>query len=369
MELAREELGPDTMIVYSRKADKDKRHLGEYEVVFAVDQGETTAKPADTPPALAADASSEAPESTPSWVRFSVEVAELRRQMERITGAINRVGTSSGPMGAELSDVCAELIEQGIEPDLARELIGAVPPETGSRNGQHERVQSERAVAEEIARRLEIAPPLETRRAGGRCIIAVVGPPGVGKTLTLVKLAATYGLAARRPVQILSIDNLRIGAGDQLRTYASILGLQFRLVETPRALSQAIDENSNKELLLIDTPGYSPKHMEDAAGVGYFLTNRTDIGVHLVLSAAAKSADLTRTVERFRTFRPDGLIFTRLDETSSYGSIVNTAIRSGLPLSYFSSGQGIPEDLEPASKSRLLSLVMTAEASSAVAAA
>ena len=189
-------------------------------------------------------------------------------------------------------------------------------------------------------------------------IVALVGPPGSGKTTTLVKLAVNYGLAARRPVLLLSMDTHRVAAADQLRSYAAILGVGFQLLETVSSLAQAIEENRGKELIFIDTPGLAYGDLEDSESLAHFLATRGDIDTHLVLPASMKAADLSRMVDAFEILRPRHLLFTKLDETGSYGPIFSEAARSGKPLSFFTAGQRIPEDLEAASPERVLDLVL-----------
>ena len=130
------------------------------------------------------------------------------------------------------------------------------------------------------------------------------------------------------------------------------------MLETVAALAQTIEENRGKDLILIDTPGFGFSDLDISAGLAQFLSTREDIDTHLVLSSSMKSADLTRVVDRFEVFRPDRLLFTKLDETGSFGPILHEAVRSGKPLSFFATGQRIPEDLETASKSRLVELIL-----------
>jgi flagellar biosynthesis protein FlhF len=185
-------------------------------------------------------------------------------------------------------------------------------------------------------------------------ITALVGPAGAGKTTVMVKLAVARGLMARRPVRLFSIDHYRIAAADQLRTYAAILGVPFLLAETSLALEQAIDSAPADALILIDTPGHTRASLlEGGRDLAAFLDRRRDIDTHLVLTASTRHADLRTTVDLFQAFRPNRLLFTHLDETDSAGAIFSEASRTGKPLSFFSTGQLIPEDIEPAAKARI----------------
>ena len=197
----------------------------------------------------------------------------------------------------------------------------------------------------------------------------MVGPPGCGKTTTLVKLAVNYGLAARRPVMLLSIDTYRIAAAEQLRSYSTILGVGFQLVETVSALAQAIEENRGKELIFLDTPGLVPAEVANYSALAQFLSTREDIDTQLALSSSMKSADISRVVDSFEVFRPQRLIFTKLDETGSFGPILNESVRTGKPLSFFTNGQRIPEDLEAATRNRVAEMILSGTSAQALSAA
>jgi len=170
-------------------------------------------------------------------------------------------------------------------------------------------------------------------------------------------------------VLLLSMDTYRVAAAEQLRAYAAILGVGFQVLETVPALAQAIEENRGKELIFIDTPGLGLGETADYSRLGQFLSTRGDIDTQLVVSSSMKSADLSRVVDGFEVFRPQRLIFTKLDETGSFGPILNEAVRTGKPLSFFASGQRIPEDLEAATKRRLAELVLGGTSGMAVSAA
>lgn len=374
MAAARQEMGDEAMLVNSRKTPVEARHLGEYEVVFATIGGAGAA----TEASLSLPGESTSVAATPPADRLSTEVAELKRELEGMRRAITRTVCAPAQwvgVSQDVSDAYAALTGADVSAELAREVVQAA----GNRlNGQRpplarapqkiDGAAFERALAEELGSRFTTDATLGRGPAQPH-IAALVGPPGSGKTTTLVKLAVNFGLAARRPVLLLSMDTYRVAAADQLRSYAAILGVGFQVLETVASLAQTIEENRGKELILIDTPGLAYGELEDSASLGHFLSTRTDIDTHLVLSASMKPADLSRMVDAFGILRPQHLLFTKLDETGSYGPILSEAVRTGKPLSFFTNGQRIPEDLEAASSERLLDLVLAGRSSRARSAA
>jgi flagellar biosynthesis protein FlhF len=352
---AREELGPEAMLVESRKAAPEARHLGEYEVIFALTS--------DTPPIRA-----KALAPTPTPDHLSEDVAELKKELEGMRRAITRTAFAPPQWlgGApDLSDAYATLTANEVAPDLAREIVQSAE----SRSGGGSRLRVTRlkqppdaagyrqALAQELESRFTVKPALGRNESGVR-ITALVGPPGAGKTTTLVKLAVNYGLACRRPVVLISMDNHRIAAAEQLRSYAGILGVGFQVLETVSALAQSIEEHRAKDLILIDTPGLGFTELGDSSTLAHFLSTRPDIDTQLTLAASVKPVDLSRMVDAYQVFNPQRFVFTKLDETTSFGPIFNEAVRTGMPLSFFATGQRIPEDLEEVVASRLTSMIL-----------
>ncbi len=347
MAKARQELGPDAMLVNSRRAPAETGHLGQYEVVFGVTD----------------DARPSGAESGAGRDRLSSEVSDLKKELEGMRRALTRSAfappewLSSAP---DLSDAYAALTANEVAPELTREIVHAVEARvSGSSRLRTARAQVyQRALIEELDSRFTTQPVLGRGDSTPR-ITALVGPPGAGKTTTLVKLAVNYGLAARRPLMLLSMDTYRIAAAEQLRAYAGILGVGVQVLDTVSALAQALEENSGKDLILIDTPGLGHSDLGDASQLARFLSSRTDIDTQLTIPASMKPADATRMVDAYAAFQPQRLIFTRMDETNSFGLILNEAARTGKPVSFLTNGQRIPEDLEEATPSRITGLILT----------
>jgi flagellar biosynthesis protein FlhF len=360
MSQARQELGLDAMLVNSRKASVETRHLGAYEVVFV------TEMPGEQEQAAQAVSA----QKSASDDRLTRQMAELKKELEGVRRTITRSAMAPAEWRdstPDASDAYSALASTDVSPELAREIIDgaeariaknvspklrAIPAKAPFRN----------ALIEELESRFQVQPILGRGEARPR-IVALVGPPGCGKTTTLVKLAVNYGLAARRPVMLLSMDTYRVAAAEQLRSYSAILGVGFQLVETVGALAQTIEEHRGKELIFLDTPGLGSADLPNYSTLAQFLSTREDIDTHLAVSCSMKSADLSRVVDSFEAFRPQRMIFTKLDETSSFGPILNEAVRTGKPLSFFTTGQRIPEDLEAATKSRLAELILSGSSS------
>lgn len=320
MELARKELGDEALLINARPTQPTTRYLGAYEVVFGV------------APVREPTPSASAPSPDP---QLRDDLADMRRQIERLMLSFPSTPEQRLPPSAPAGSVVPSMPEAALlAEEIAPELAAAV---CAGRN---------------LAQLFTIDPTLGST-------VALVGPPGVGKTATLVKLAVRYGLAARRPVRIVSSDVFRISAVDQLRALAAILGIPCDVAETPLALAQFLDAaSSSKGLTLIDTPGFAFREMEEAADLAQVLASRRDVDTHLVLSASMKFADQSRVHAAYALFRPSKLLFTRIDETSHYGAIVNLSAETNLPVSFLCSGQQIPDDLEEATSCRIESLIL-----------
>jgi flagellar biosynthesis protein FlhF len=175
--------------------------------------------------------------------------------------------------------------------------------------------------------------------------IALIGPTGVGKTTTIAKLAAAYLLAGGKRVALITIDTYRIAAVEQLKVYGEIMNLPVEVVVRPEHLEQVLERHSNKDLVLIDTAGRSPRDSVSLDELEAFLAVDPRIETHLVLSATTRDRDLYEIYKRFSVLEPRSLLLTKLDECESAGVLLNIHVRHNCPLSYVANGQKVPEDI------------------------
>lgn len=240
--------------------------------------------------------------------------------------------------------------------------LSKTPTTTKIRNsGYPNRAKNERPNPEEVARwRNQILEqllvrPLNLNEHPGPTIIALVGPTGVGKTTTAAKIAAWFSLRENARVAMLSMDCYRIGATEQLRTYARIMCLPCEVALREPDLNAALNKHRHKDLIIIDTAGKSPfddKHIPELRR--WFSPHR--IIPHLVLNATAKKEDINHIIATYRRLGVSAAILTKLDETRTYASLCQQVTRAGLSIASLSTGQKVPEDFLPASKELLKTL-------------
>ncbi len=247
----------------------------------------------------------------------------------------------------------------------ARLLTDALDATAPATNGRAPQDATERVISLEAERFFERNTALDD--ASGS-VTALIGPAGGGKTSAVVRLAVAYGLAKSRRVVLLSAEDARVAAEGRLLHFASLLGVECHSGCGPDELAERVQRRERGDLILIDTPGYGPREMEAARPLAEFLAQRQQIEKHLVLPAALKADDLRGALERFEMFASDRLLFTRLDETERFGPAFSEADASGKAVSFLATGQQVPGDIVHASRFQLAALLRTREGAMASAA-
>jgi flagellar biosynthesis protein FlhF len=288
-------------------------------------------------------------------------LSALEERLNSIQSMLEQMGqqqivSSSVDVPVELFDLYAELIDVDLDESLARDLIYRLRQEAGALISE----QPDRArhlLTGMVERELNCSGPIQVV-AQQQKVVALVGPTGVGKTTTIAKLAANFRLRDGIKMGLVTVDTYRIAAVEQLRTYAEIIDLPMKIVTSPQEMQQAMDELSDMDLVLIDTAGRSPKDELKIKELKQLLAAANVDEVHLVMSLTASMKSLLSTARNFARADVTSLILTKLDEADSLGAVLSLNRELNLPVSYLTTGQNVPDDIEPALYDRLARLIL-----------
>jgi len=292
-------------------------------------------------------------------------MAGIAQEMTALKGLVKDLVTQSraklGPdLPEDLLNFYLRLVENQVAEDLASEIIKTLQKQIRPEYiGNVEYVRQR--LADQLEKLIPAAGPIVRTKTVGPHVVALVGPTGVGKTTTLAKLAANLKVRQRKRIGLITIDTYRIAAVDQLRKYAEILDVTVRAVATPEDMREAIRSFDHCEFVLIDTAGRSPKDELKLNELKTFLAAAAPDEVHLVLSTTASQECVEMAVNRFADVRVDRIIFTKLDEACHVGVVLNVARKLNKSLSYITTGQDVPADIEVSQSGRLAKLILGGE--------
>lgn len=255
-----------------------------------------------------------------------------------------------------LEDLLEQLVERGIDRESAATIARFAAPQMNERQ-RREPEQCRDFLTKTIAGLVQTTGPLWSQGQPQKRI-SLIGATGVGKTTTIAKLAAEAITQSGARVALITIDTYRIAAVEQLKVYGEIMGIPVDVVMSPEQLQEAFRRHQDKDLILIDTAGRSPRDQGQIDELNQFLGSGSKVENCLVLAATTAENLQQKTIERFRTLPLSRLIFTKLDETDNCGTLINVPLRSNLPLAYLTNGQQVPEDLLRAEPKVVAELVM-----------
>lgn len=401
----RRELGPDALILSTRTIKAGKLGLlgkQALEITAAIDQpwqddksqlpatsraqasriytNNTTAAAANkkehpTPPLekLANPQNTAVQQSAADNPALRQEFDELKDMVKTLAGQISQIGLEKSPHSVSAPSPASNLeqklrssigsnpideilLTRGISPETARIIANFTGEHLDAKDlGDHEKIYS--FLHETLSDILTVNSP-DFKVQGPQRKMALIGPTGVGKTTTLAKIAAKYLSERSNSVAFITIDTYRIAAVEQLKVYGEIMHLPVEVVITPQQLKDALDKHKDKELILIDTAGRSPLDSLAIEEINNFFAPELEIENYLVLSATTRDNELMEIFEQFREISIHSTIFTKIDECTTLGVVLNMQVQNGKPLAYLTNGQRVPEDIVPADKKQLAQLII-----------
>ena len=278
--------------------------------------------------------------------RLEDEIAHMKALLAEVLGKESKKG------GISLHEA---LRRQEVDEDILTEM--ATHAGAGDTLVDSKSSRAKMTLSAYLSEHLRFADGIKLNRHGVR-LVALLGTTGVGKTTTLAKIAAKFVLEHGVNAALITADTYRISAVDQLKTYSEILGLPLEIVYTPEELKNAIEKHKHKELVLIDTAGRSQQNVQQMRELEEFLRVNNRIEKHLVISATTKLTDAQEIISKFSAVNPEKIIVTKIDETGSLGMIINLMRNKKLSLSYITTGQSVPDDIELATADILTDLIL-----------
>lgn len=367
----RADLGPDAVILHSEKVRPGGWLSFMHQQVLEVTAGvDPDLRDFPQPTTSAAEAIQQLQHELAAVKLALSQVPQAKRSSVLPTVNVGEKWSNS----AGLDQWYRQLLAQGINNQLAQQILRGIANELNLWALEDQTILNKH-LQWQLARRLKSTTfpflaqlPVQTPELPAQpYIFSIVGPTGVGKTTTIAKLAAT--LVRTYPalsVLIITIDTFRVAAIPQIVTFGEILGVPVEVAYSPEHLAALVAANQQRHLILVDTPGRSQRSSTGLVELGDYLSVLPTKKVHLALATGTRYEDMKQAVDAFRPMSLNELIFTKVDESTSFGQAYTLACETGLPLSFLTTGQRVPEDIEVVTTERIANLVVGSENSDVV---
>lgn len=372
------DLGNEALILNTKKV-RQKGILKIFskpmvEVLAAVD--ETKVEPAaragikDTPPLQKKAGTSQREYSANSMLQKTDNLNQLESRVNNMENILHKIyekvnskeGDISGGIASKVPESSGylqafynNLVKNEVEQELARYIINQAGEKV---TGDFGVTDVATAVYNIISSILGKPQNIKLSEHEKPTVAVFVGPTGVGKTTTLAKIAANYTLNHKKSVGLITTDTYRISAVDQLKTYAEIMGIPVSVIYSAEEVNQAVEAYRDKDLILIDTAGRSNKDKQQFEDVSKIAELTGTDEIYLVLSATTSTRNMNETIENYAFLKNYKLILTKTDESTTSGIILNAKYKSGKCLSYVTTGQSVPDDIEPADVGKIVKNLM-----------
>jgi len=346
----KKELGREAVILETRQLPGQGG--SQVEIVAAVDYPDD-----HFVPGFGVDRYACSPEVSTICVKKPGGYQELRQEVVLIKKMLNRLLEATGfsgewDSGGVLAELYQQLLLKGIHEEVCRGLLDRVVCQL-SAGKTASREAAIGCLAQQI---IDDVPLLQVDQIGR--LVTLVGPTGVGKTTTVAKLAAFFRQEKNEDIALISVDTFRLGATAQIREYARRLEVPVRVVKNHAAMDQALEEFGSRDRIIIDTMGRSHHDEKGLQALQQILPASRELTSLLVVPAGIQEDDLLDVLVQFRRFDYGALLFSKLDETTCHGMLLRGCQLARMPLSFFTTGQLVPEDMETASGERVASLLL-----------
>ena len=352
----KQEFGDDAIILSSKPVE-DKKHpewQNAIEVSAAIDKKEDDSN--RTAPPQRELIRKQDTESIPAN-QFSHLQKEIQYMGERLESLINHVKYENLPhIPKTLQNKVKQLIANGVNASIANQLIEEI-----FMNVKGEDLMEEELIEEKLISRIKnlitISGPIKFNPTGPT-VVMIIGPTGVGKTTTIAKLAAMYKYTYNKKVTLLSTDSFRIAAMEQLKTFAEIARINFVSAYNHQDLIEKMNKLNRYDLILIDAAGVNTRNIKQLVALKELTKVARADEIQLALSITTRTQDLRESIKSFSIIPITGITYTKLDESSGYGDILNLCIEYEKPLSYLTFGQNIPEDIVLANRNEIAMTIL-----------
>jgi len=372
---AKEEMGRDAIILHTRQVKKGGilglLYPPRVEITVVVDDklqvntdrlraGNTFGVPAAGKPEIAASIdtisainSSENPSREDAVLQ---EIQKMKNLMTDIKSRMYEVEVIKG-MPEQVQQFYETLINNNVDRDIALKVVNSVATRL-PKDGISDDAWARDVCLHTLQEVIQQVQPIQVKAERKGMIVFLVGPTGVGKTTTIAKLAANLTFLDSKSVALITLDTYRVSAAEQLRTFAEIIGIPVSVVFTPADMMLAIEQYRESDLIFVDTAGRSPYNSEQMEELREFIDIARPDETILVMSVNTNNNDLINIYQSFQSIGVDKLIFTKLDETCSYGTILNVLHETKKPIAYFTTGQNVPDDIEVPDSLRLAQMLL-----------